>query len=419
MAGASSDRTLRAQSRVDEKRLSYATFARLHDRINAWGPARTFLLVFTSLLALYLVTMARFDFESSTDTVASALPAWRFALFGDMDLGAFDQFPWIDEINGSVISNRAPGIAFIATPMYWLFGSAEYAGVIPSMLPATATAAILTAAAVAVLHLCFRELVDPAMAVGGALVFGLATSTWSISANELWPHGPAQFFLALALLGLMKQRFLAAGFAYGAALLIRPVTAVIAAVSGLYLGWRQRSWTPVIRVGLGTAAGLVVLVVYNQLVLGTWSLFPPSYGQSFINRAERQSILAYLGDVVGMLAHPKYGLLIFTPFLLLILPGMRDGWKQSDPWVKAGALAGLVYMLVHLRLNRFSGGLLYGYRYPLEMLTVAAPFLLLSWKALYTRAVPLVRQVFWIAVGLSVARQAYSIWVGFENPWLV
>ena len=172
-------------------------------------------------------------------------------------------------------------------------------------------------------------------------------------------------------------------------------------------------------VGLGTSVGLAILIVYNQLVLGTWSPLPPSYGQGFIDRAGSQGALAYLGDVLGMLAHPQLGLVVYSPFLLLLLPGLREGWRQSDSWVKASALAGLLYMLIHLRLNRFSGGLLYGYRYPLEMLTVAAPLLLLSWKSWYGRATPLLRRVFWVVVGLSVFRQAYSIWVGYENPWLV
>ncbi len=393
--------------------------ARAQDRIDSLSPASTFLLVFGLMLVLYLVTMARFDFESSTDTVASALPAWRFAQFGDIDLSQFEQLPWIGEINGSVISNRTPGISFIATPMYWLFGSRDFSGVVPSMLPATATAALMSAAAVAVLHVCLRRLVTPAAAVAAAVVFGTATSTWSISANELWPHGPTQFFLALGLLALVASRSLAAGAAYGAALLVRPVTAIIAGVSGLYLGWKTRSWRPVFLVGLGSGAGLALLLVYNQLVLGTWSPVPPSYGQSFVARAGSQSAWGYLGDVLGMLAHPKHGLLVFSPFLLFTLPGLREGWRRADLWVRASGLSGLLFILVHLRLNRHSGGLLYGYRYPLEMLIVMAPLLLLSWRAWFERATPFMRRLFWLAVGASVVRQIYSIWLGFENPWLV
>ncbi|MBT8214514.1 MAG: hypothetical protein KJP12_04750 [Acidimicrobiia bacterium] len=287
------------------------------------------------------------------------------------------------------------------------------------MLPATATAALMTATAVSVLHLSLRRLVTPGTAVVAALVFGTATSTWSVSANELWPHGPAQLFLALGMLGLTASRYLTAGVSYAVALLIRPVTAVIAAVSGLYLGWRTRSWRPVILVGVGAAGGLALLVLYNQLVLGTWSPVPPSYGQSFVLRAGRQSVWAYFGDVIGMLVHPRWGLLVFSPFLLFSLLGLREAWRTADPWVKASALSGLVFILIHLRLNRFWGGLLYGYRYPLEMLIVAAPLLLLSWRLWFDRASPFMRRMFWLAVAVSVLRQCYSIFIGFENPWLI
>ena len=76
-------------------------------------------------------------------------------------------------------------------------------------------------------------------------------------------------------------------------------------------------------------------------------------------------------------------------------------------------------MLIHLRLNRFGGGLLYGYRYPLEMLVVVAPLLLLSWRSWFERAAPLMRRLFWLALAVSVVRQVYSIAIGFENPWLL
>ena len=393
--------------------------ARARTRLDMLSALHTFMLVFGSLLVLYLVTMARFDYESGTDTVASALPAWRLAQFGDIDLSNFAQLPWIGEINGTVMSNRTPGVSFIAAPLYWLFGSAKFSGVVPSMLPASATAALLSAGAVATLHLALRRIVAPAMAVGAALIFGVATSTWSISANELWPHGPAQFFLALGMLGLIGKSHLAAGVAYGSALLIRPVTAIIAAVSGLYLGWKTRSWRPIMWVALGTGFGLGLLLLYNGLVLGSWSPTPPSYGAGFVTRAGRQGLLAYGGDVVAMLAHPNHGLLVFSPFLLFTLPGLRRAWQAADPWVKASALAGLVYMLIHLRLNRFSGGLLYGYRYPLEMLIVMAPLLLLSWQAWFKSASLVMRRLFYLAVAASILRQAYSIWIGYENPWLL
>ncbi|MBT8202700.1 MAG: hypothetical protein KJO87_05275, partial [Acidimicrobiia bacterium] len=283
---------------------------RAHTRLQTAPAWQTFLLVMVPVAVLYLLTMQTSDVESNFDSVASALPAWRLAQFGDLDLSQFEDLPFIFDVGGSVVSNRPPGIAFLATPLYWLFGSDTFTGVTPSLLPATATAALASAGAVGVLHLVLRRLTGPKAATGAALVFAVGTSTWSISANELWPHGPAQLALALAVLGLAGGRYFGSGLAFGASLLIRPVTALIAAVAGLVQGWVSRSARVVVLIGAGSAVGLAALLLYNQTVLDTWSIAPPSYGESFVDRAQTQSPLAYLGDVVGFLFHPKYSVFV-------------------------------------------------------------------------------------------------------------
>jgi hypothetical protein len=394
------------------------TMGRVGSRLSNVPAWQTFLIVFVPVAALYLVTMQTDNVESNFDSVAAALPAWRLAQFGDLDLSRFEQLPFIFEVGGRIVSNRPPGIAFFATPLYWLFGSASFEGVVPSLIPATVAAALASAAAVAVLHLVLRHLTTPPLAVGAAYVFAIGTSTWSISANELWPHGPAQLFLALAVLGLAAGRFVGAGLGFAAALLIRPVTAIIAAAGGLALGAMRRSWRPVLGVGLGSAVGLALLLLYNHEVLGTWSPAPPSYGESFVDRAGRQGVGAYLGDVAGFLFHPKYSIFVYSPFLVFTLPGLRRGWQASPDWVRAGAVGGIVYILIHLRLNRFWGGLAFNYRYALELLIVLAPLLFLSWRAWYDKTSVLGKRLFWYSVALSAAVQVIAISIGFTNGYL-
>ena len=57
--------------------------------------------------------------------------------------------------------------------------------------------------------------------------------------------------------------------------------------------------------------------------------------------------------------------------------------------------------------------------YRLEMLVVVAPLLVMSSRLWFDRAAPLMRRLFWLALAVSVARQVYSIAIGFENPWLL
>ncbi len=393
-----------------------ALLTRADQRLAKTPAWKTFLVVFVPLLAVYLLTMDRANLEQGVDAVAAALPAWRLTQFGDLDLSQFADLPWVIDVDGRFLSNRPPGVSWVATPLYWLFGRQSFAGSVPSMLPATATAAALSAGAVGILHLALRRVAAPGPAVAAAVVFGLGTSTWSVSANELWSHGPAQLFLALGLLALAGNRFLAAGVAHGAALLIRPITAVIAAVTGVVYGWLTRSWRPVILGGLGAVAGLAVLMTYNRLVLNTWSPVPASYGETFVERARNQSVLGYLGDIFGMFLHPRYSVFVFSPFLLFTVPGLRAGWRRAPMWVKASALGGIVYMLIHLRLNRFWGGAEFNYRYPLEMLTVLAPLLYLSWRAWFDRASSGWRRAFAYSVVISVVVQFVAIWIEFTNP---
>jgi hypothetical protein len=392
------------------------TTAPLRNRIAHASALQAWLVVFVPLLLVYVATMDRADFEQGVDAVGAALPAWRWAQFGDLDLARFAGLPWIIEVGGRVVSNRPPGIAFVSVPAYWLLGRAEFSGSVPSMLPASLTAAILSAGAVATLHVVFRRITTAPRALGGALIFGLATSTWSISANELWAHGPAQFFLALALLAMAGNRLVAAGVAFGGALLVRPVTAIIAAVTGLTRGWQERSTHPVVAVAGGALAGLALLLWYNAAVLDSASVAPAGYGDSFLERAQHQSVAAYVGDIAGMLLHPKYSVFVFSPFLLFTLPGVRAAWRGAEPWVRAAALGGLVYILVHLRLNRYWGGAEFNYRYPLEMLVMVSPLLLLSWQHWYDGASPSWRRLFHYSIPISMAVQLVAIWVEFTNP---
>jgi hypothetical protein len=172
-------------------------------------------------------------------------------------------------------------------------------------------------------------------------------------------------------------------------------------------------------IGLGSAIGFGVLLLYNQAVLDTWSPAPPSYGEAFVDRAGRQSILGYAGDVLGLFFHPKYSLFVFSPFLLFTIPGLRTAWRAAPVWVKSAATGGIVYILIHLRLNRFWGGLAFNYRYALELLIVLSPLLFLSWQAWYSGASPFGRRLFWYSVVASAGIQAISISVGFTNGYLV
>jgi hypothetical protein len=71
-------------------------------------------------------------------------------------------------------------------------------------------------------------------------------------------------------------------------------------------------------------------------------------------------------------------------------------------------VGGLLYLLVQLKANRFSGGeFFFSYRYPLEALTAAAPLLALAyagWVA-HRRSINL---LFFMALAISIVFQAVA-----------
>ncbi len=202
-------------------------------------------------------------------------------------------------------------------------------------------------------------------------------------------------------------------------MLTRPVTAFAAAATGVTLGWLRRRWRPVVLVGVGAGAGVLGLSVYNLVVFDTFSPITEQYGGAFVESAAQRGPLWYLGNVAASLVSPWHSFLLWSPFLLVLLPGLPRAWRAAPDWVRSSALGGAFYMLVHLWLNRQSGGLAYNYRYPLAMLTMAAPLLLLSYREWVAQASDRVKRYFAVAIVVSVGIQAAEAWVTHQSLFLV
>ncbi len=376
--------------------------------------------VFLTLTLVYLST-ANWHQAQVNDTVAAIFPAQRLGQHGTWLMQDVPSVvPWFIAVDGGYLSNRFPGTILHGVPAYWLFG-------IPDAVtnePGALTSVVLAALAMTVLHLVLRRVTTPSRAAVGALVAGFATSTWGISASALWSHTPGQLWLALGVLGLATEAYLRSGLAFGVALLVRPQTAVIAAVAGLVRGLQDRRLRPVVLVAVGTGVGLLAYLVYNLTVLSGLpaeraSLAGGGYGGRPVSSLWSMPLGVYATNVLGLLVSPSRGALVQSPFLLVLLAaGGRPAWRAAPGWVRATAIAAVAYLLVQARVNGFNGG---GdqlvYRLPLEALTVAAPFLALA----YDRAVAgrrVVAPLFWSGVGLAIAVQilAAVTWDNHQGP---
>jgi alpha-1,2-mannosyltransferase len=352
-------------------------------------------LLLVSVFGAYAATAEREAIN--TDAYAASAGAWRIATagtpwFDGLDVEAIDgthgvssggdmNGQWLSpSANGHVTAQRMAGPIIVGVPFYWLMadGTSESDfGLAPGAVAASATAAI----AVLLIFLALRRHVPTPLAATGALVFALATPTWSVSANGLWTHPVTQLGIAGAAYASSRNRWWMAGVFLGIGMFGRPHIAVIAAILGLGVAWSRRDWRVAFAVALPTVASLGLLTAWNRGVHGVWSI-----GGAYGNAVERATggVSEDLGfdqltNYLGFLVSLDRGFLVWTPVVLLFVPAVVRARRSLPDWTLWLVLGGLAYTFFQMRLNYFAGGTgFYGYRHGLELLTCLIPCLTLS-----------------------------------------
>lgn len=332
-------------------------------------------LTFFAIAALFAL-VGRWSIPANVDVIATDVPAWRVATEQTLEVELLEEAnPWIvSDKEGRPVSNRAPGLIATPVPAYAIAQPSDFTN-----LPGTATALLMTLGALYILHRLLIRHFDHNFSLVSILVLALGTTTWTISAAQLWPHGPGQFWLALALMGAASSRYALTGSAFGLAILTRPITAVPAAVVGLRQAWRERRWGPAIKVGVLSVLGVAVLALYNRWLFGSAGVAGEQSSPVVERTLQSYNPLDYLGNLFEMYLGVPNGFLLFSPVILVAAVGVIQIWRTIPDWARSGALAGLIYLLVHAAANRASGGMQIFYRYPLEALALALPAL--AWGA--------------------------------------
>ncbi|MDH3606689.1 MAG: hypothetical protein OER12_06810 [Acidimicrobiia bacterium] len=384
-----------------------------------------FLLVAGPLLVIYLLT-ATWSYPGYNDAFTNSVVGWGIGTHGSpyleehTDLVGTNWPGWIVPAGDSASGKYPPGAALLAAPVYaiwpeeaetitapeqqfgefWPEDRASAVFPLHPMGPAAITSAAATAIAMALLALGFRRIGGSGVAaLVGGYVAGLGTAAWSVASDQLWQHGPAMMWIALALL-LSEHRLVGSGLAFGMAILTRPPLAVIAATTGLYRSLRARALRPAILVGAGAAVGLVVLVAYNGWVYGSPSI-SGGYGSGFSDNARQFDTLAYARNLFYAGFSTQRGVFVFSPFLLILLPGLQAAWRAAPDWAKGAGIGAVAYLLLQYKANNYAGGFGFPtYRYPLEALTAAAPLLFLSYRQ-WVAERPRMVVLFGVMVGLA------------------
>jgi hypothetical protein len=341
------------------------------------------------LVVPLFVVRGHWEVGGNPDTVAVAIQAWQLANAGSLDLSGHPSIAenqpnldrwYVFDRRDRIVSNRPPGLIGLATPAYLVLPTDRF-----TSAPATLVALILTTLAVVVSWWSFTRVVNVRFATAAAGVLALGTTTWVVSASELWPHGPGQFWAAAAAAGVLSGSYVTTGIALGLSITTRPITAVFAAVAGLREGWTNRSVTPILKVGALSALGLAAVVIYNRWLFGSWGV-TGGYSTGFTTgAAERFEFTSYLRNVLQMFIGATHGFLVVSPIIGVATYGGLWAWRRIPSWAKTLAYSSLAYLLVHAFSNRASGGMAAYYRYPLEAITLAGPFLVLGASNLWNR----------------------------------
>jgi hypothetical protein len=216
------------------------------------------------------------------------------------------------------------------------------------------TASLLAAAASALIYLLLRRRAPPADALLLALAFAFGTDTWMIGSQALWQHGLAELLLVGTLLLLTgpctARRALAAGVLCGLIAANRPPDALLAAALGLYgLRWTGRRRAPWL--ATGAAVPLCLVLAYNLAAAGnlTGGYGIPGRGAFFRN--------GLWAGFTGLLVSPTRGLLVFSPFLLLLPAAFRRGVRDRGTRVLtlAAAVAVLAQVLLYAKADWRAG----------------------------------------------------------------
>ncbi len=364
------------------------------------GKSRVALLT-VALFALYLLS-ASYSNPYGTDAFTNAAQARAFADDQDPILEELDGMEagelqgvvaWFTESPEGTTSQYPPGTALWAAPFYLADSSYEIVTLyhdggtngqkripidiaVPSTyVPAAIAAALSVSIAIGLLGLTLAPQMSERSCLAAMAVSGLGTGAWSVAADEIWQHGPAMMCISAGNYFASRDRFVLSGLTFGAAILVRPHTAVIAACVGLAIGIRRRSIREVLVMGCTSALGLAALLGYNKAVFGSYSI-SGGYSGVFTDRFANSSLLLLAERLVQSLVHVRVGMLWTSPFLGFAFVAAMRRRKSAPDWAVGAAIGGVLYLIIQYRANRVTGGAgFFGYRYPLEALMAAGPML--------------------------------------------
>lgn len=317
------------------------------------------------------------------DTVGAPYTAWSIIRHGSLDLRRYAE---LEDFVGTAIfalpdgrwiSFRPPGIAVAVAPFVAPLAvfREEPVGITAMHHLGKLAAAVHVAAAVVLFFLMCRRLI-PTAAWPATILFAFGTSLYSVASQASWQHGPATFWLTLALFLLTDftktmgvQRALLVGLILGMAILTRPSTAFFLLATGVVF-LCQRNGRGLL--GL-TLASMVMLAVYAAF---NYHYFGDPFRGGYARDNWEMPTPFWLG-VGGLLAAPSRGVLIYSPALVFLpwgvyrLFGAAASPQENHRLLLLGWLAASAATLIlFAKWHDWRGGWCYGPRFLCETMPV-------------------------------------------------
>lgn len=231
------------------------------------------------------------------------------------------------------------------------------------------TASLLVAVSAALVFVTCRRWLTVLPAIVLALAYALATPAWSTSSQSLWQHASNEFFLVVGVFALTRTKESAwasalAGFAFSAAAACRPTSVLFAAAAGAWLLVVDRR---AFAVFVAAAMPLAFAIgAYNWYFLGSPLRF--GQGEAVSDAVAKTGVPdvwpGHVGTALpGLLISPSRGVLVFSPFLVLVPMGVVLAYR-SERYAPLRPLAVAVGLELVLASAHFDwwGGWAYGWR---------------------------------------------------------
>jgi hypothetical protein len=281
-------------------------------------------------------------------------------------------------------------------------------------------AALLAALSGGILFLALQKILTLRESIILALVYGAASSTWSISSQSLQTHAVSEIAFALLLWALLDLPFgRYAGFWAGLALALAVANklpnAVVALPIAIYFVLHHRN--KLVQFFLPQALIGAVLLVYNVYFFGTvaggYVQAFHAMGYSGVGDAFRGSIWA---GAAGFVMSPSRSLFIYMPWTIFSLWGAVKLWRSNTfDWERYLIVGAAALFLLYCRVERWWGGWTFGPRYLTDLLPFLVFFLALVWRDAISRVA--LRATLALCIALAIFVQIIGVFYYPAGEW--